>query len=69
MNQLQGFRERYKDVIEEKGKRIKRRVIFIVESIALCAGIFFCLYWFDWRMFVVISLLMFSNNLMVARKK
>ena len=69
MDQFEGFRERYKDVLEEKGKRIKRRIMFVVESIALCAGIFFCLYWYDWKMLVVILILMFSNNLMVSRKK
>ncbi|HDZ27052.1 hypothetical protein LCGC14_1002520 [marine sediment metagenome] len=70
MDQFGGLRERYKDVIEEKGKRIKRRIIFIIKCIALSVGIYLCFRWYDWELLVVVFVLVliFSDNLNIITK-
>jgi len=40
----------------------------ILECIVLVAGIYLCFRWYDWKLFVVIFLLLFANNLNMASK-
>lgn len=51
-------------ILDDKIKRLKRKRFHILLGLVICViGCALCLYWFGWKMLLVLSILQFSNNL------
>jgi len=50
-----------------KRKITIRKVNLVIGLILGLTGLIFCFIWYDWRLFIILFLLLWSNNISISR--